>query len=65
MENLKNVHKDCSNQREKKQKLCNGRKVLHFEFKGKSMETGTTTWSEYPNEGKTTVEQKLVSEGKS
>ena len=33
-----------------------------FEFYGKSMETETTTWSEFPNEGKSIVEQMLVSD---
>ena len=33
-----------------------------FEFIGKSMETETTTWSEFPNGGKAIVEQILVSE---
>ena len=32
-----------------------------FEFDGKSMETETPTWSEFPNGGKTTVEQILGS----
>ena len=31
------------------------------EFDGKSMETETTTWSEYPNGGKAIVEQILAS----
>ena len=34
----------------------------HFEFIGKSMETKTTTSSEFPNGGKVIVEQILVSE---
>ena len=33
-----------------------------WQFDGKSMETETTTWSEFPNGGKATVEQILVSE---
>ena len=32
------------------------------EFDGKSMETETTTWSEFPNGGKAIVEQILASE---
>ena len=32
------------------------------EFDGESMETETTTWSEFPNEGKAIVEQILASE---
>ena len=31
------------------------------EFNGKSMETETTTWSEFPNRGKAIVEQILAS----
>ena len=34
----------------------------HCEFDGKSMETETTTWSEFPNGGKAIVEQILTSE---
>ena len=34
----------------------------HCEFDEKSMETGTTTWSKFSNEGKTIVEQKAASE---
>ena len=33
-----------------------------FEFDGKSMETETATWSEFPNGGKSIVEQILASE---
>ena len=33
-----------------------------FEFVGKSMETETTAWSEFPNGGKAIVEQVLVLE---
>ena len=33
-----------------------------FQFIGKSMETETTAWSEFPNGGKTIVEQTAVSE---
>ena len=33
-----------------------------FEFAGKSMETETTTWSEFSNEGKAIVEQILAPE---
>ena len=32
------------------------------EFDGKSMETGTKTWSEFPNGGKAIVEQILASQ---
>ena len=34
----------------------------HCEFDGKSMETETTTWSEFPTGGKAIVEQILASE---
>ena len=37
-------------------------RTSHFKFEGKSMETKKTTWSEFPNGGKVTVEQMLVSE---
>ena len=33
-----------------------------FKFIAKSMETETTTWSDFPNGGKTIVEQILASE---
>ena len=36
--------------------------VSQCEFDGESMETDTTTWSEFPNGGKTIVEQILASE---
>ena len=34
----------------------------HCEYDGKSMETGTTTWSEFPNGGRAIVEQIIASE---
>ena len=37
--------------------------VLHCEFDGKSIETETTTWSEFSNGEKAIVEQILMSEG--
>ena len=37
-------------------------KAPHCEFDGKSMETETTTWSEFPNGGKAIVELILASE---
>ena len=37
-------------------------RVSQYEYDGKSMETETTTWSEFPNGGKAIVEQKLVLE---
>ena len=35
---------------------------IHCEYDGKSMETETTTWSEFPNGGKAIVEEILVIE---
>ena len=35
---------------------------IHCEFDRKSLETETTTWSEFPNGGKVIVEQILTSE---
>ena len=43
MEHLSNDHKDCPNQRENSQKLCNEMGHPNFEFDGKSLETETTT----------------------
>ena len=37
-------------------------RASRFEFIGKSIETETTTWSEFPNGIKVTVEQILASE---
>ena len=37
-------------------------KASHCEFDRKSMETETTTWSRFPNEGKAIVEQTVASE---
>ena len=34
----------------------------HSEFDGSSLETKTTTWSEFPNGGKDSVEEILASE---
>ena len=51
MEHLLNDHEDHPNQHENSLKLC--------ELVGKSMETETTTWSEFPNGGKAIVEQIL------
>ena len=36
--------------------------ALHCEYDGKSMETETTTWSEFPSGGKAIAEQILASE---
>ena len=41
------------------EKLCD---TSHCEFVGKLMETGTTTWSEFPKGGRATVEQIVASE---
>ena len=37
-------------------------RASRFEYDGKSMDTETKTWSEFPNGGKTIVEQMLVPE---
>ena len=37
-------------------------RASHCEYDGKSSETETTTWSEFPNGGKAFVEQILASE---
>ena len=37
-------------------------RASRFEFDEKSMETETTTWSNFPNGGKAIVEQLLASE---
>ena len=37
-------------------------RAYHFEYDGKSMETETRIWSEFPNKGKAIVEQILASE---
>ena len=37
-------------------------RASHCEYDGKSMETETTTWSEFPNGGKAIAEQILASE---
>ena len=63
MEHLLNDHKDHPNQEENFHKLCN-EMACHCAYDGKSMETETTTWSEFPNGGKAIVEQILASEEK-
>ena len=40
-------------------KSCAMKKGTPFKFEGNSMETETTTWSEFSNGGKGTVEQTL------
>ena len=48
MEPLTNDNEDLNNHHENSHKLCNEMK----QFGGKSMETETTTWSEFPNRRK-------------
>ena len=55
-----NDHKDCPNQH--KNSLGQWNKASCYEYDGKSLETETTTWSEFPNGGKDIVEQILASE---
>ena len=43
---------------------CNKVPGTHFKFDRKSMETDTTTWSDFHNGRKAIVEQKLASEVK-
>ena len=59
MEYLSNDHKNHPNQHENNHKQWNW--ASHFEFDGTSMETETTTWSEFPNGGKAILEQILAS----
>ena len=61
MEHLSNDHEDHSNQHENSHNPRWNRASC-FKFIGKSMETETVTWSEFPNEGKPIVEQILASE---
>ena len=61
MVHLSNDHKDHSNPHENSHKLAMKWGIC-FEFIGKSMETETTTWSEFPNAGKAIAEQILASE---
>ena len=64
MENLSNDHKDRPNQH--KMKLCykamRWSRTSRCKFDRKSMETETTTWSEFPNGEKPIAEQTLASE---
>ena len=59
MEHLSNNRGDCPNQYENSHRLCN---EMGHPVDGKSMETATTTWSEFPNGGKAITEQILASE---
>ena len=61
MEHTSNDDKDYPNQHKNSHKLCN-ETAFSCEFDGKSMETVTTTWSEFPNGGKVIVEQIITSE---
>ena len=61
MKHLSNDHEDQPNQHENSQAMP-WKWAFHCEFYGKSMETETTTWSEFPNGGKAIVEQILASE---
>ena len=60
MEHLSDDHKDHPNQYKNSHKQWNG--VSRCEFDGKSMETETTTWFEFPSGEKAIAEQILVSE---
>ena len=60
MEHLSNDHEDHPNQHENSHKPRD-ETVSCFEFIGKSMETETTTSSEFPNGGKAIAEQILAS----
>ena len=62
MDHLSNDHKDCPNQHKNNHKLYNETNHPAFLFAGKSTETKTTTWSDFPNGGKAFVEQIIVSE---
>ena len=63
MDHVSNDHKDQANQHENSHKPHNEMGIL-VDFTGKSMETETIAWSEFPNRGKATVEQILASEYK-
>ena len=61
MEHLSDDHKDRPYHHENSHKPSD-ELGYPFEFHGKSMETETTTWSDFPNGEKGTVEQVLASE---
>ena len=56
---LSNDHKDRPNQHKNSHKQWGASRCEHD---GKSMETDTTTWSEFPKQGKAIVERILVLE---
>ena len=62
MEHFSNDHEDHTNQCENSHNLCNEMGASWCEFDGKSIETETTTWSEFLNVGKAIVEQILALE---
>ena len=61
MEHLSNDHKDHPNQHKNSPKLCD-KTASSWEFDGKSVETETITWSEFPTGVQTIVEQRLATE---
>ena len=60
MKYLSNDHENCPNQHKNSHKWWNG--ASHCEFDGKSIETETTTWSEFPKRRKANIEQMLMTE---
>ena len=62
MDHLSNNHEECPNQHENNYKRCNETGHPIFQFDRKSMETETTTWSEFTNGRKPIAEQILVLE---
>ena len=62
MEHLSNYQEDYPNQHKNSHELYNENRASCFEFDRKSLETETTTGSEFPNGRKAIVEQILVSE---
>ena len=62
MEYLSSDYEDHPNHHENSHKTMRWNGASHCQFDGKSMETETTTWSEFPNGGKAIVEQILASE---
>ena len=64
MEHLLNDHGDRSNQHENSDRLCDETGHPIENMLEISMETESTTWSEFRNRGKTIVEQIIASEEK-
>ena len=60
MKHLSNDHEDHPNQQKDSHKLCDEMGYPVDNFDVKSMETETTTWSEFPNGGKAIVEKILA-----